>query len=91
MGYTQKHADQNRALAARAKILLTDRGWNPDLEETNFFGQLTGPQLQIIKDVVKTIATEFEAENISFERIQKQVFGICSKERGRRWRERQSQ
>lgn len=91
MGFTQKHADQNKATATRAKILLSERGWDPDLEETNSFNRLTGPQLQIIKDVVQTIATEFDAENITLKRIQSQVYGVCSKERGRRWRERQNQ
>lgn len=91
MGYTQKHADQNKATATRAKTLLDERGWDPDLEETNSFNRLVGPQLEIIKGVLQTIVAEFKPENIPLKRIQSQVHGVCSKARGRRWRERQNQ
>lgn len=86
MGFTQKHADQNCAMAARAATLLNERGWDPDLEETNFFGQLTGPQWQIIQDVIKDVSAEFEG--IAFNRVQSQVHGVCGKARGR-WRREQ--
>ncbi len=91
MGYSQKLADQNKAMATRAKTLLNERGYNPSLETMDDNGRLNGPQREIIKNVVRTIATEFEAEHIPLKRIQNQVFGVCRKERGRLWRERQNQ
>lgn len=91
MSYNQTMADQNKAMAVRATTLLNERGHHPSLEKTDDDGRLTGPQLEIIKDVVRTIATEFEAENIPLKRIQNQVFGVCRKERGRLWRKQQNQ
>lgn len=91
MGYSQELADQNKAMAVRAKALLNKWGYHPSLETTGDDGRLAGPQLEIVKDVVRTIATELEAENIPLKRIKNQVYGVCRKERGRLWRLRQNQ
>lgn len=85
MGFTQKHADQNRAMAARATVLLNTRGYRPSLETTDDQSRLTGLQWQIIQDVIKTVAAEFDG--IAFSRVEHQVHGVCGKARGRYRRE----
>lgn len=83
MGFTQKHADQNKAMAARATVLCIKRGYDPALEKTNFFGQLTGPRWEIIQGIIKTIADEVKDQDIALNRVQSQVHGVCGKARGR--------
>lgn len=89
MGFTQVHANQNKAMVARATTLLNERGYHPSLETTDDNGRLIGPQWQIIQDVIKDVAAEFD--DIAFSRVQHQVHGVCARARGRLWRERRNQ
>lgn len=89
MGYTQEIANQNKAMAVRAAILLSEQGYCPSLEITNNNGRLVGSQWQIIQDVIIVMAVEFDG--IDFGRVQRQVHGVCRKARGQLWREQQNQ